>query len=147
MEWCENNSIPASVEIVYKVCFYRCISLTAMTFESNSKLPGIDESPFADSGLGPIQVPALFEVVCTACFFGCASLTSITFDSGSKLHRIEESPFRDSGLIAIHIPASVEVVCKSWFYECSSLTSVDLLHSKPLRPCRNCGFPDFYDVK
>jgi hypothetical protein len=99
----------------------------------NSKLHGLEESAFAESGLRTIQVPASVEVLCKSCFGNCESLTSGTFELNSKPQRIDESTFAGSGLKRIQVPASVEMLCKSRFSNCRRLASVTFESPSKLR--------------
>jgi uncharacterized radical SAM superfamily Fe-S cluster-containing enzyme len=134
--------IESRIEILCESCFFKCESLTSVTFESNSKLHRIEESAFTQSGLRTIQIPASVEVLCKSCFDSCRSLTSVTFESNSKLHRIEEAAFAESGLRTIEIPASVEVLCKSCFDSCRSLTSVTFESNSELHRIEQSAFTE-----
>jgi hypothetical protein len=107
--------IPSSVEVLCKLCFSGCNSLTSITFESDSKLQRIEQCAFQHSDLTTIQIPSSVEVLCKSCFFGCRSLQSVTFESKSKLHRIEDSAFRGSGLTELLLPNSIHFLSGSAF--------------------------------
>jgi hypothetical protein len=125
--------IESRIEILCEFCFYKCNSLTSVTFESNSKLQRIEESAFQSSSLTRIDIPASVEVLCRACFSACESLTCVTFESNSKLQRIEEYVFLWSGLRTIQVPASVEVLCNSCFCNCNPLPWVTFESNSKLR--------------
>jgi hypothetical protein len=57
-------TLPASVEVLCKLCFYLCKSLRSVLFESDSKLHQIEELVFERTGLGAIIIPASVEVFC-----------------------------------------------------------------------------------
>jgi DNA helicase HerA-like ATPase len=86
-----------------------------VTFESGSRLEGIEESVFQESRLKSIEIPSSVLVLGMGSFWECKALESVTFESGSRLERIEESAFSESGLRSIEIPASVAFVDRSAF--------------------------------
>jgi hypothetical protein len=47
-----------NVEILGSKCFYRCKSLSSITFESNSHLARIESQPFYESLLQSILIPS-----------------------------------------------------------------------------------------
>jgi hypothetical protein len=132
--------IESRITILCESCFSACMSLTSVTFESNSKLQRIEESAFTRSGLRTIQVPASVEVLCKDYFSKCKSLTSVTFESNSILQRIEESAFAESGLTTIQVPAFVVVLCKLCFSSYQSLTSVIFEFNSKLQRTEHSAF-------
>jgi hypothetical protein len=116
--------IPGSVEILGSSCFYNCLSLSSITFESNSHLTRIESGAFLQSKLQSILIPSSVEILGSSCFYNCLSLSSITFESNSQLTRIESGAFLQSSLQSILIPSSVEILGSSCFSNCLSLSSI-----------------------
>jgi hypothetical protein len=95
--------IPASVEVLGEKCFFYCISLSSVTFSSESRLSRIEGLAFHGSGLVEIIIPASVEVLGDGCFSECGSLSSVTFESGSILSGSQEKALIESGFRgAIH---------------------------------------------
>jgi predicted metal-binding protein len=77
--------IGRNIEIVGSKCFSSCYSLSSITFESNSRLTGIESSAFSSSSLQSISISRNIEILESKCFSFCRSLSSITFESNSRL--------------------------------------------------------------
>jgi hypothetical protein len=137
---CKSIIIPSSIEILCKLCFCKCESLSSIIFESGSHLQRIEEYAFSINGLISIVIPSSIEVLCKSCFYRCISFSSIIFESGSHLQRIEEYAFSMSDLISIVIPSSIEVLYKSCFSECTSLSSVSFESGSHLQHIEEYAF-------
>jgi uncharacterized protein YuzB (UPF0349 family) len=99
--------IGRNVEILGSNCFSYCSSLSAITFESNSRLTRIESYAFNESSLQSILIPKNVEILGSSCFSYCKSLSSISFESNSHLTRIESFAFSYSSLQSILIPSSI----------------------------------------
>jgi hypothetical protein len=78
--------LDAGIEILGASSFSRCKSL-ALTFESGSRLKGLDEYAFARSlSLQSICVSASLEFIDRYCFYSFRSLSSFAFESGTRLN-------------------------------------------------------------
>jgi hypothetical protein len=94
----------SSIQVISKVFFLRCKSLSWASFEIGSRLSRLEQRAFARSGLISIHVPASVTVIGESCFSMCGSLASITFESGSQLSQLANRAFSGSTLISIHFP-------------------------------------------
>jgi hypothetical protein len=88
-------------------CFYCCISLCEVTFESDSKLKCAIKS---------IGIPSNVEVVGEECFSSCKSLCEVTFESDSKLRESQKDAF-DEFLRCVKVPVGFAVEYK-WPRNC-----------------------------
>jgi hypothetical protein len=109
--------IARGVEILSENCFSHCVSFSALTFESDSKLHRIDSHAFyACSSLQSIQIPASVVIIGEHAFEACMSLSSVTFEAGSKLEQIGSMAFSGLTLLrSICIPRSVKVLSGFWY--------------------------------
>ncbi len=124
--------IPAAIEgkpvtSIGKWAFYECISLTSITFGTNSKLTSVGAKAFARCMyLKSITIPDGVTSIGSFAFGQCTSLTSITIPNG--VTSISSGAFFQcsSRLTNITIPDSVTSI-ESWaFKSCSSLTSITI---------------------
>jgi hypothetical protein len=111
-----------------------------VTFESGSKLEGIEKSAFEYSRLKSIVIPSSVIVLRKSSFAWCKLLESVTFESGSRLKRIEKSTFSSSGLKSIEIPSSVIVLNESIFRKCNLLESVTFENGSKLERIQERAF-------
>ena len=118
------NDLP--VTRIERAAFYRCTSLTKITFQSGSRLKSIGENAFSHcSGLMDIEIPNSVRNIGKYAFYRCTSLTKITFQSSSRLESIGENAFSYcSELTSIEIPASVWSIGDYAFDYCSSLAEI-----------------------
>jgi hypothetical protein len=116
------------------------LGLTAVTFESGSRLERIEKSAFLRSGLQSIVIPSSVIVFSESSFSWCKSLESGIFETGSRLERIENSAFEFSGLKSIVIPSSVIVLSERSFGSCESLESVIFETGSRLERIENSAF-------
>lgn len=93
-------TIPASVEKIGNDAFYRCGSLSSVTFAENSSRTHIG----------------------TGVFYSCSSLTSI--DIPASVNIIEQSSFLGTGLTSIVLPEGLELIDGRMFDSCSSLSEI-----------------------
>jgi hypothetical protein len=76
--------LPSFVQTLGKSCFRRGRSLSAVTFEADSKLSVIEGSAFAECpSLSSICIPSSVTVLSDDCFKRCGSLSPVTFKSWS----------------------------------------------------------------
>jgi hypothetical protein len=140
---------PASVEVVCKSCFVICISLTTVTFESNSKLHRIEESAFQQSGVTELFLPNSIHFLSGSAFAG-ASLNSISFWPGQCEFQVSEmviEDIADRSLIryfgrstVVVIKSRIEIVSESCFSNCTSLTTVTFESNSKLRRIESFPF-------
>jgi hypothetical protein len=111
-----NVTLNREIETLGRGCFYACEFLTALNFESESRLTQIEpHALFRCSSLQSICFPASVEVLTEKSVSLCRSLSSVTFESGSKLRRIENNAFYESqSLQLLWIPASIEELGEFW---------------------------------
>jgi hypothetical protein len=78
--------VAASVEEIGANCFFRCTSLSRVTFEAGLRLSRLERGAFVECLLlSSICVPASVEEIGAECFFGCTSLSTVTFEPGRGL--------------------------------------------------------------
>jgi hypothetical protein len=77
-------SVPNNVETLCDRCFYGCVSLCQILFESDSKLNEIGGLSFYGSGIKAIRIPSNVENIGNCSFCWCKSLCDIIFESNSK---------------------------------------------------------------
>jgi hypothetical protein len=65
--------------------FSHCKSLSAIVFESNSKLKKIGGQAFCHSEIKTIGIPGSVEKIGKYCFCGCGSFSKITFEGSPSL--------------------------------------------------------------
>jgi hypothetical protein len=116
--------IPADIEILGSSCFAFCKSLSAISFECNSRLTRIDSEAFASSSLQSIVIHRSVEILGSSCFEFCESLSSISFESNSRLTRIESGAFPAS-LPILQLPSSILFVAHDAHPNLSSLSLSD----------------------
>lgn len=98
----EGIIVPDSITSINRNAFYRCTSLTSVTFTEKSQLTSIEDWVFA----------------------GCTSLTSVEIPEGVTSiggHAFSEC----TSLISMTIPASVTSIEAYAFYGCTSLASIE----------------------
>jgi hypothetical protein len=126
-------SIPASLESIGSFGFHGCISLSAVLFETPSKLTNLGANMFSGCArLSAICVPGSVESIGKRCFGvgrgphrSCRSLRSVTFESPSKLREIQMSAFAGcDALKSIALPGSLQLIRKDCFRDCSALELV-----------------------
>jgi hypothetical protein len=86
----ETGLIQSAIEILVDLSFAWCNSLTASRFESDSKLPQIEEAVFSWSESTSVSIPASVQMVNNDFVFDCGSLTSVTFEPTLKVSPIDE---------------------------------------------------------
>jgi RNase P/RNase MRP subunit POP5 len=89
-----NLVIPSSVEVLGPRCFYKCMSLVSITFESTSRLIEIEKEAFYESGLRTIIIPSSVQILGDKSFASCARLQKVTFDRKSRLRQIGRDVFK-----------------------------------------------------
>jgi hypothetical protein len=104
--------LPASVEVLGEECFYECRSLSSITFESGSRLSGIEARAFCGTNLIEIVIPVSVEILGEECFPPCRSVISVTFESGSRLLGNERDVLCQAGWIVRADHPQVEEVKK-----------------------------------
>ena len=133
MESVQLMSIRDSVEELCESCFYKCKSLSRVTFGESSSLKLIGKKAFYGSGVCEIRIPDRVEELCESCFSECKILSRVTFGEPSSLKSIGWQAFGQSGVVEIHIPDSVEELCGGCFSECKSLSRVTFGESSSLK--------------
>jgi hypothetical protein len=118
--------IPSCLSSLSEKCFYRCLLLRTVTFESGSRLSYIGRSAFADcSSLSLICIPSSVTELRGWCFACCNSLRMVTFEAGSHVSTIGTCAFSGcSSLASICIPASVSFMVSTCFHRCERLSMV-----------------------
>jgi hypothetical protein len=96
--------IPSSVTTLGRDCFADCISLSAVTFESDSQLASIGEGAFwGCNSLSSFSFPASVTMIGPSCFSSC-SLSKLTFASHSQVSILGTySPSSDLESVAVYI--------------------------------------------
>jgi hypothetical protein len=132
--------IPNNIEKIKENCFSRCKSLSAVIFESESKMKEINKNAFRRSMLKSILIPSNVENLGDCCFYKCKSLRDIVFEKESKLRKVGERAFQKSKLESIHIPSNVENIGKMCFFRCESLSRVTFESESKLKEIEDYGF-------
>ena len=91
-------SIPDGVEELCDSCFYKCESLSRVTFGEPSSLKLIGKEAFCGGGVSEIHIPDGVEELCDLCFSWCESLFRVTFGESSSLKLIGTGAFYKSGV-------------------------------------------------
>ena len=81
-------SIPDGVGELCEKCFYKCSSLSRVTFGQSCSLKMIGNEAFCRSAVVDIHIPDGVEELCAGCFAGCKSLSRVTFGESSSLKLI-----------------------------------------------------------
>jgi hypothetical protein len=116
--------IPASVEVVAKLCFAFCKPFDLIEFEKGSKLQRLESSAFQGTFLKRITIPATVEFIGKECFQYCKFMRAVIFDSGSKLRKIGKRAFWQTHLGKITIPRGVETIGGECFCLCDIMKEI-----------------------
>jgi hypothetical protein len=82
--------------------FHECRSLSAVSFETESRLERIGANGFSLSGLKSITIPLGVKVIEAECFSMCKSLDEVIFEG--KVHEMGYAVFERSSLRVVRIP-------------------------------------------
>jgi hypothetical protein len=74
---------PATLESIENYAFYKCESLTAITFAEGYVLKTIGNNAFEETGLTSVDFPATLESIGEFAFSSCTSLTNVTFNGST----------------------------------------------------------------
>jgi hypothetical protein len=112
-------SVRSYDEIVDPMSFFGCRSLLSVTFESDSHLRRIEESPLRNcSCLPSIWLTSSVEILGECCLAGCGIPPNVAFDRESKLSRIEKCAFSGCSLLcSIVLSTGVVELCELGFGE------------------------------
>jgi hypothetical protein len=91
--------------LIGEECFCECRSLCEITFESESRLRGIEKGAFSRSGVKRIQIPSSVGFIGKECFRGCRSLREVIFEGEVK--EIGSDAFENCQIDRIVIPRGV----------------------------------------
>ena len=115
--------IPAAVEEIGNDAFFKCKSLTSITF--NEGLKKLGSSVFYKCPLTSVTLPESLEALSGKAFMSCTSLASVKLPS--KLKNIGDGEFYEcESLTSIDIPATVTAIGDEAFLGCTSLTSLNI---------------------
>ena len=122
----EGIIVPDSITSINENAFYRCTSLTSVTFTEKSQLTSIEDWAFAVcTSLTSVEIPEGVTSIEDSAFAGCTSLTNVTFAKNSKLTSIGLSAFNGcTSLTNVKIPEGVTNIDSGAFASCTSLTNV-----------------------
>ncbi len=115
-------NIPAGVETIGELAFYKCFGLTAVTIPSS--VTDISFNSFYDCfDLTSVIIPDQVVSIGSRAFCNCTGLTSVTI--GDSVTTIGKRAFYNCiGLTTVDIPASVVSIGLAAFYGCNQLVSV-----------------------
>jgi hypothetical protein len=132
-----------NVEILGPKCFSRCVSLSSVTFESNSHLTRIESTAFAYSSLQSILIPRNVQFIDGSAFLD-VTLSSISIESGNKIFVVEQDFLIDvlhhklirnfSTSWNIEICSDIEILGSDCFSFCESLSSITFESHSRLTP-------------
>jgi hypothetical protein len=117
-------TIPSSVTVLGKSCFWECSNLKKVTIPSSETVLG--RGCFAGcSNLTEVTIPSSVTVLGDGCFVGCSNLTKVTIPSSVTV--LGDGCFAVcSSLTEVTIPSSVTELPNDCFAECSNLTEVTI---------------------
>jgi hypothetical protein len=105
-----------AIEELCDGCFFGQIHLSAVSFESNSRLRRIGDGAFFGSSLRSIVIPSRVEIIEADCFRFCWKLLIVTFESNSRLSVIGDRAFGDcSALKIVRVPSCIERIAVNHF--------------------------------
>jgi hypothetical protein len=118
--------LPATVQVVGKLCFNCCSALGTFLFEPGSTPSKFEAMQFqCCDALSVITIPNTVRVLRRECFSSCKSLSLVLFELGSEIAMFETGVFSLCGsLTSFTVPASVRVISKAVFEFCRQLTVV-----------------------
>jgi hypothetical protein len=126
-------TVPRDIEIICSECFSSCKSLKSVSFESNSRLTGIESHAFSSSSLESIVIPRLTQFIDGSAFQG-VKRSSISIESGNERFVIRGEMLIDivdhklirnlSRSASVTIPRDIEILWSGCFSPCESLQSV-----------------------
>jgi hypothetical protein len=133
-EYLKSMSIPPSVEVIGRRCFFNCVSLMSVSLVGSS-LIRIEEEVFQHClRLSTISIPGSVELIGEHCFRQCLHLVKLPLPADSKLVGISARTFyRCTRLSSLSIPASVETIGESAFSLCDSLVTLNIGQMSRLR--------------
>jgi hypothetical protein len=102
--------IMITIEIIGSSCFSCCDSLSAVSSESNSRLPRRKSRAFSFSSFQLPDILQSVEIVGSSCFYSCQSLWSISFESNSQLTPVKWKAFSCSSVWSIKIPRAIQFI-------------------------------------
>lgn len=119
----EKITIPSSVKVLGKNCFYESILLKSVEFESPSTVESFETNCFRGCTFQKFTIPASVKQIAARCFEDCCNLSELTFGNTAQLEVIGPCAFTGTGLTSICLPDSIRIV-KSKAFCSSQLTSV-----------------------
>jgi hypothetical protein len=141
--------IPRSIEILCSSCFYRCQSLSSISFESNSILKRIESKAFSFSSLQSIEIPRSVQFI-DGSAFADVKLDSISIEAGNDIFHVEHEFLLDlvhhkgirhfSVSSHIEIPRTIEILGSSCFSYCKSLSSISFESNSVLKRIESSAF-------
>jgi hypothetical protein len=141
-------TIGRGIEELSGGCFAYCTSISAVIFESGSRISRIGVHAFQGcSSLSSICIPSSVEQLCAECFCDCSPLFSVTFERGSRLSLIPDSAFRwcpsafgwPPSSLSTCIPSPVRRIGK-WCFAGLLLSAVSFGHGSRLSRIDECAF-------
>ena len=142
--------IPEFVTELGRECFYRCHSLSLVTFGSLSSLLVIGESCFSETMIVEISIPNRVRKLERRCFYNCKRLSRVIISPSSSLTEFGQEAFSgeydrngDGGgcpIAEIFIPDSVKKIGDRCFYNCKRLSRVSISPSSSLKEFDNGAF-------
>lgn len=136
----ESVEIPTSVTMIGAAAFWKCQSLSSVTFAEGSHLKRIGGYAFYRTDISSITIPSSVERIGKAAFRECSGLKSVQFAENSQLKTIGEWAFYETALMAIHIPNSLTTLEKAAFEGCRKLSSVTFAKDLNLKTISSGAF-------
>ena len=116
LEGLTSINIPSSVKYIYDSAFYRCTSLSSVTFNEGSQLTTIGNSAFSSCyGLTNINIPSGVISIGDGAFSNIQNLSSVTINSITP-PTIGDYTFEpNSKILTIYVPCqSVQAYREAW---------------------------------
>jgi hypothetical protein len=111
--------IGSNIEMIGANAFDRHYALSALLFESGSRLREIGSEAFRlCTYLREFNMPESGEIIGDRCFHGCTEMETIEFEGSSRLKTIGELAFSGCPLHSITNPVLTEEIDGSAFCDC-----------------------------
>ena len=121
----ESIFIPKKVESIGNSCFYYCINLEEVTFESNSSLTTLGNNVFQYCPIQSITLPNTITSMGTGIFSYCRNLFSVTLPN--TITTIPASTFYSCNMLnQVIIPNTVTSIGSTAFYNCFSILTITI---------------------
>ena len=124
-----NVVIPASVDKINALAFFKCTNLNQVTIPVGVTSIG-DYAFYGCTGLTSVTIPNSVTSIGDAAFYGCGSLTSFTIPN--SVTSIGDVAFASTNLSSLTIPNSITSIGDGAFAWCNNLKDVFVNWATPL---------------